>query len=153
MSSNRVIGRSGTLPWHLPADLRFFKQTTMGHPVIMGRRTYDSVGRPLPGRTNIVISRDPALQRDGVSVVGSLAEALQKAEDTDEVFVVGGAEIYRQALPLATRIYLTLIHVELEGDTFFPELDETKWKLVSRDDHPADEKNRWDLSFLIYERG
>ena len=156
-AENQVIGRQGDLPWHLSADLQRFKRLTMGHPIVMGRKTYESIGRPLPGRTSIVITRQSDYQAaEGVVVVGSLDEALRHAESLqpphDEVFVVGGAEIYRSALPRAMRIYLTRVHAVVDGDVTFPALDAKAWRLVEEQGHTADEKNSLDYSFQVFER-
>jgi dihydrofolate reductase len=152
MGKNRAIGRDGGLPWRLPADMRFFKKTTMGHHLVMGRRTWDELGAPLPGRTTIVISRDPSFAPKGAVVARSLDEALQLAAGEEEVFVAGGAVIYALALPVADRMVLTLIDAEFEADTFFPAFDEKEWEIVAREDHPPDEKNRWPYSFTTWER-
>jgi dihydrofolate reductase len=120
MADNRVIGRGGALPWDIPGDRRRFRELTMGHPVIMGRKTHESIGRPLPGRMNIVLSRDAAFRAPGCSVAGSLEEAILACSGADELFVCGGEELYRQALPLAERIYLTVVHLHCDGDLFFP---------------------------------
>jgi len=152
MSSNRVIGKNAGLPWYLPADLKFFKELTLGHAIVMGRRTYETIGRPLPGRRNVVVTRQTGLKFEGIEVVHSLREAMDLLKGETEVFIAGGGEIYRRALDLADRIYLTLIHAEIEGDTWFPEFDESAWELVERTDRRADEKNRYDYSFLVYER-
>ena len=124
-SRNGVIGAGGKLPWHLPADLQRFKKLTMGHPILMGRKTFKSIGKPLPGRTNIVITRQEGFQACGAAVAHSLEEALQMCEKEAEVFVIGGAEIYKQALPLADKIYLTRVEQDFEGDTFLPAIDKT----------------------------
>ncbi len=153
MGTNRVIGRGNGLPWNLPADTRFFKETTRGHPVIMGRKTFDTMGKPLPGRRNIVITRRPHLEIPGAEVVSSLEAALSLVNvQEEEVFIIGGSEIYEMALAIADRMYLTLIHESFEGDTFFPEFDESDWVVVSRRDHQADERNPHAFSFLTYER-
>ncbi len=152
VSSNGVIGRDGDLPWRMPADLGHFKRTTMGHHLVVGRKTWDEVGRPLPGRIMVVVTRDPELRLAGATVVHSLAEAIEVARDDDEPFIAGGGEIYRQALPLAGRIYMTRIHAEFDGDTTFPELDAGEWLLVDREDHEADDKNPFPYSFMVYER-
>ena len=153
MGTNRVIGRGNGLPWNLPADTRFFKETTRGHPVIMGRKTFDTMGKPLPGRRNIVITRRPHLEIPGTEVVSSLEAALSLVNvQEEEVFIIGGSEIYEMALAIADRMYLTLIHESFEGDTFFPEFDESDWVVVSRRDHEADERNPHAFSFLTYER-
>ena len=153
-SSNGVIGRDGDLPWHLPADLRHFKNTTMGHHLIIGRRTWDEVGRPLPGRTMVVVTRSRNLSLEGALVVHSLEEALEAASADDEAFIGGGAYIYRMALArdLVDRLYITRIHAEVEGDTFFPDVDFDEWNLVSEEHCEADEKNEYPYSFLVYER-
>jgi len=151
MAENRVIGKNNQLIWHLPADLKFFKNLTTGHPIIMGRKTYESIGKPLPNRTNIVITRQPDFKAEGCLVAHSLNEALMMAQQLDsEIFVIGGAEIYRQAMFLADTIYLTKVHHQFEGDTFFPEIDSILWKEVSREKHEPDEKNSYPYSFVTY---
>lgn len=154
MSSNGVIGRDGDLPWHLPADLRHFKTTTMGHHLIIGRATWDELGKPLPGRTMVVVTRNHEFKADGVLVAHSVEEALSLVVDDDEPFIGGGAEIYRQALEaeMVDRLYITRIHAEVEGDTFFPDTDLDGWLLADRIDHPADEKNEFAYSFERYDR-
>ena len=154
VSSNGVIGREGGLPWYLPADLKHFKRTTMGHHLIIGRRTWEEVGKPLPGRTMVVVTRSQRFAPEGAQVVRSVEAALELAAGDDEPFIGGGAQIYRVALArdLVDRIYLTRIHAEVEGDTFFPEIDFDDWKLVSEEHHEADEKNEFDYSFLVSER-
>ena len=146
-----VIGQQNALPWRLSGDLKRFKALTMGKPMIMGRKTYDSIGRPLPGRTNIVITRQSDLQLPGCVVVTSLDQAINSVQ-ADEYMVIGGAEIYRQALPLAQRVYLTQVHAKVDGDAFFPELSSTQWREVSREDQPADEQNQYAHSFITLER-
>ena len=146
-----VIGQENALPWRLPGDLKRFKALTMGKPIIMGRKTFDSIGRPLPGRTNIVITRQSGLQLPGCVVVGSLSEALT-AVHADEYMVIGGAEIYRQVLPLAQRVYLTQVHANISGDAFFPALEPTQWHETYREDVPADEQNQYAHSFITLER-
>ena len=148
-SRNGVIGAGGKLPWHLPADLQRFKQLTMGHPILMGRKTYESIGKPLPGRTNIVITRQTGFQCCGTTVAHSLEEALLICENEKETFVIGGAEIFKQALPLADRIYLTRINRDFEGDTFLFDINPSAWKEISREDFPADSLPH---TFLTYER-
>ncbi|WP_412465526.1 dihydrofolate reductase [Pedobacter sp. KLB.chiD] len=153
VGENYAIGKNNQLLWHMPADLKFFKQTTSGHTVIMGRKTFDSVGKPLPNRRNIVITRDPELKIDGVEVVNSLDEALTITKTEDKpVFIVGGAEIYKQALPKTQMLYLTTIHHSFDADTFFPEIDRKEWKTVSCEPHKADEKNKYDYTFEVLER-
>ena len=153
-SQNDIIGRDNQLPWHLPNDLKFFKQITMGKPIIMGRLTWDSIGRPLPGRTNIVITRDTSLQIEGVKVVNSKEQAIAEAEKegVDEMMVIGGEGIYRLFMEDVDRIYLTRVHAEIEGDAHFPAFDEKDWRLISAEDHKACDKNPYDYSFLVFER-
>jgi dihydrofolate reductase len=152
MADNRVIGQDNRLPWHLPADLRHFKQLTVGKPVMMGRKTHESIGRPLPERTNIVVTRDRSYTAPGCVVVHSIESALKAAADHEEVMVIGGMDFYWQLLPKADRIYLTLVHAEFEGDALFPELDERQWREVERVDCAPDEKNPWPYSFIRLER-
>jgi dihydrofolate reductase len=152
MAENRVIGRNNRLPWHLPADLRHFKQLTLGKPVLMGRRTHESIGRPLPERTNIVVTRDRTYTAPGCVVAHSLENALEAAAGCAEAMVIGGTELYQQLLPRADRIYLTLVHAEFEGDAVFPELPPAEWREVERTDCPPDEKNPWPYSFVRLER-
>ncbi len=149
---NGVIGREGGLPWRLSADLKRFKALTMGHHVVVGRRTWESIGRPLPGRTLVVVSRTLERPVDGVLVAGSFAEALRAARGDTEVFVAGGAEIYRLALPLADRIYLTRVHASVDGDTQFPEMEWAAWRRVGADDQAADERNDHPSTFEVWER-
>ncbi len=155
LSSNGVIGRNNTLPWRLPADLRHFKYLTLGKPIVMGRKTYESIGRPLPGRENIVVSRDPGLVITGCRVCSSLEAALALARDLEPVhqaMVIGGGELYRQVLPLAGWMYLTRIHCEIEGDTFFPEIEPGQWREIRREDHPGGVDTDLDYSFIDYRR-
>lgn len=154
MATNRIIGKDGGLPWHLPADLKRFKAVTMGHPVIMGRRTWDEVHTPLPGRTNIVLSRDSGFYAEGATVVSSLAEALAaaRATGTDEAFVVGGSQVYAETLPMVDRLYLTLIDFEPDGDTRFPDLDLSAFRLVSEELFENDPKAPAPYRFLVRDR-
>lgn len=152
MAENRVIGHSGGLPWHLPKDLQFFKKLTVDHTVIMGRKTFDEVKRPLANRRNVVITRNPAFRPHGVTVVPSLEEALALGATEDEVFVIGGGEIYRLALPRADRIYLTVVHAVVEGDTYFPEFEGTAWVLEEEEHHEADAKHAYAFTFRTYSR-
>jgi dihydrofolate reductase len=153
VSDNGVIGRDGGLPWRLPADLKRFKRLTSGHHMIMGRRTWESIGRrPLPGRPTIVVSRDPGFAAEGAQVARSIGQALELAGAVAEVFIAGGEAIYREALEVADRLYLTRVHAVVEGDTFFPELDESGWRVVAEEHHPPDEKNAYAHTFLVYER-
>ena len=152
MARNRVIGRDNQLPWRLPADLAYFKQVTMGNPVVMGRRTYESIGKPLPGRLNIVVTRNPAFRAPGCTVVGSLDEAWRIAGDADEVSVIGGTSIFAEALPVADRIHLTEVQAEVPGDTFFPQFDRSQWteREVSR--HAPDEKHAYPFRIVVLDR-
>lgn len=158
MAENRVIGRDNKLPWYLPNDLKYFKRVTSGKPVIMGRKTYDSIGQPLPNRTNIIVTRDTAFSAEGCQVVHSLDEALNLAEAQlmvsggEEVIVMGGAEIYAQALPRADRLYVTLVHAEVAGDAVFPAIDFDAWRESAREDFVAAGPNPYDYSFVIYDR-
>jgi len=153
-SENNVIGRNNQLPWHLPNDLKYFKNLTWGLPILMGRKTFDSIGKPLPGRKSIVITRNGDWQHPGVSVVHSIAAAIQEAESlgAKEIFVIGGAEIFNASLEQAGRIYLTRIHQEFEGDVFFPVIDETAWEQSSSRFCNANEKNPYDHTFQVWER-
>jgi dihydrofolate reductase len=156
MSLNRVIGRHNQLPWHLPADLQFFKRTTLGKPIIMGRKTYESIGRPLPGRTNIVITRQQHLDYDGVHLATSLPMAIDKAQqaararDQNEFFVIGGADLYEQALPLAQALYITQVQAHIDGDAYFPEWDKSAWQLAHSEHHPADDTHAYAMDFQHY---
>jgi len=152
MGANRVIGHDNRLPWHLPADLKHFRQITMGKPILMGRRTWESIGRPLPGRICIVITRDTNYVAAGCLVVHSLDAALRAAQGHDEIMVIGGEQLYRQALPAADTLYLTLVQGDFPGDAFFPELDQAEWHEMERRHRPPDEKNAHACSFLRLER-
>lgn len=152
MDENRLIGSDNKLPWHLPADMQWFRVQTMGKPVLMGRKTFDSIGRPLPGRQNLIMTRQTGLSIEGCTVVHSLAEAMEAAAGAEEIMVIGGAEIYARLLPKAARLYITRIHHSFEGDAWFPEFDQSGWRQVQCEEHAADEKNRWPCSFTILER-
>ena len=168
MSRNRVIGRGNTLPWRLPTDMQFFQRTTMGHPVIMGRRTFESMKAPLPGRTNIVITSQPDYGRagsgsgtgsgTGVVVAASLADAIDRAraqceiDDRDQVFIAGGARVYAEGLTLADRLYITDVDVTLDGDTFFPEFDRAAWRVVERQEFEADTVNSYPFTISVLDR-
>jgi dihydrofolate reductase len=143
-----AIGHKGGLPWRLPDDLKRFKALTLGKPIVMGRRTWDSIGRPLPGRHNIVVTRRPGLALAGVTVVASLEGALAAAGDVPEACIIGGAEVYRLALPMTDLLHLTRVHATVEADTFFPPIDPGQWEEVSREDHAADEKHAYAFSFV-----
>ena len=151
-SKNNVIGRDGELPWHLPEDLRHFKRITTGKPVIMGRKTFESIGRPLPDRHNIVMTRDPDYAAEGCDVVDSVAEALDVAGDADEVMIIGGGQVYRDFLPRADRIYMTRVQAEVQGDTRFPRIEGNAWRLVSAEHHAADEKHEFAFEMMVFER-
>ncbi len=158
MASNGVIGRDSALPWHLPEDLRYFKRTTLGKPVIMGRKTFESIGRPLPGRPNIVVSRNPGWTAAGVTVTDSLpaaldcAQALVATSGAEELMVIGGAQIYAAALPLASRLYVTEVHAAVAGDTWFPPLDYSQWREIAREEHAATSDNPYPYAFVVYDR-
>jgi dihydrofolate reductase len=149
---NNAIGKDNKLLWHLPIDLKFFKTITLGHPIIMGRTTFDSVGKPLPGRRNIVVSRNKNLLIEGCEISNSLEDAISLCKNNETIMIVGGEEIYRQALPIADRIYRTLIDVSPEADRYFPEIDTTVWKLIDADFKAADDKNKLDCTFETYDR-
>jgi dihydrofolate reductase len=157
-AENGVIGRNNALPWSLPEDLRYFKRVTMGKPIVMGRKTYEAIGKPLPGRTNIVITRNPGFAAEGVRVVSSLEEALELAghialiDGAEELVVIGGAEIYQAAIPEADRLYITEVHASVEGDAMLPEIDWAQWLEVSREYHAALPPNQYDCSFVCYNR-
>jgi len=181
VADNGVIGKQGGLPWHLPAEMDRFKQITMGHPIIMGRKTHESIGRALPGRYNVVITRDKSYRAEGCEVVGSLGEAIELAKKADggsaaqtskkskgpspaqtssveekfrrakEIFIIGGEQIYREAMPKLERIYLTKVHAKIDGDKFFY-YDPKEWKQVSSEKHAADDKNQYDFEFTVLER-
>lgn len=152
VAKERVIGLNGSMPWHLPADLAHFKRSTMGCPVIMGRKTYDSIGRPLPGRENIILSRSEGLVLEGCTTVGTLEAALLLVNQEAEVFIIGGQQLYQQALPFADRLYLTHIDAEFDGDTFFPDYSIANWNQLSLEKHLADDTNAWSYSFEVLER-
>ena len=153
-SSNNAIGKNNQLLWHLPNDLKFFKNTTWGMPVIMGRKTFESVNKPLPGRFNYVITRQEDWNAEGVKVATDLNDALKKAIETNckEIFIIGGGDIFKQSMELANKIYMTRVHADLDGDVFFPEIDESNWKLISNTDLPADDKHAFAYSFQTWER-
>jgi len=152
LANNRVIGIENRLPWHLSADLKYFKAITLGKPIIMGRKTYESIGKPLPGRRNIIVSRNSEYQAAGCEVVSSLNNALALVKDCKEVMLIGGAQLFAQALPQADRLYLTFIHHNFNGDSFFPEWDAHQWHETNRVDHHADSNNQYDYSFVTLER-
>lgn len=153
LNNQRVIGVENKLPWHLPADLRHFKQLTLGKPVLMGRKTFESIGKALPGRLNIVVTTDAHFSAPGCRIAGSIDAALGLARDCDEVMIIGGATFYAQTLPLARRMYLTLVQADhMVGDAFFPAWEQHEWQETAREDHAADESNRYAYSFVALER-
>ncbi len=152
---NRAIGKDGNIPWYLPADLKYFKRRTLGHPVIMGRKTFESIGRPLPKRTNIVLTRDPFYAASGIRIARNLAEALEFAAevDSEEAFIIGGGEIYQKSLPLLNRMYVTEVDLLIEeADAFFPEIPPGEWTEIEREAHPADDRNEANYTFVVLER-
>lgn len=152
MAENRVIGRANQLPWRLSADLKHFKLLTLGKPILMGRNTWESLPGPLPGRPHYVVTRDRSYQAVGCTILHSIDEAMFVLSEAPEVMVVGGADIYGQMLPHAEKLYLTLVHTEVTGDTYFPEFDLSLWKEIAREDHSADEKNQFPYSFITFHR-
>ena len=152
MAENRVIGRDNQLPWRIPEDLKHFKALTMGKPIIMGRKTYESIGRPLPGRDNIVITGDTLYRAEGCQVVHSIEEALRSVGAAEEAMIIGGAALYRQTLQDADRLYLTLVKAQPEGDTWFPKIEPQEWREIRREVHRADESNEYDYDFVVLDR-
>ncbi len=152
MDENRLIGRDNGLPWQLPADLAHFKRVTMGKPVVMGRKTHASIGRPLPGRRNLVVTSNPDYDAPGCEIAADIDAALEACGDADEVMLIGGATLYAQTLPRADRLYVTLIHHRFSGDTWFPEFDTAAWRVESRQDFAADHGNPYPYSFIIFIR-
>ncbi|MGE6376373.1 dihydrofolate reductase [Peribacillus muralis] len=153
MDENRVIGNDNRLPWHLPADLQYFKKVTLGHPIVMGRKTFESIGRVLPGRENVIVTRNQDFQALGCVVLHDVLKIKMYADKRDdEVFVIGGAEIFKEVLPFADRLYITEIHETFEGDTFFPAIDENEWQKVSSIEGIVDEKNRFAHNFIILQK-
>ncbi len=147
-----LIGENNDLPWRLSADLQYFRRVTMAKPLIMGRNTHESIGRPLPGRKNIIVTKNKSFHADGCTVVNSIDDALLACEDVDEVMVMGGASLYEQLLPIADKLYLTQVHASLAGDTWFPAWNKEEWSEISREDYQADGKNEYDYSFIVYEK-
>ena len=152
MDRNRLIGNKNQLPWHLPADFAHFKAVTMSKPVVMGRKTYESIGKPLPGRTNIVLSRNKGTKYDGVTCVGNFAEACAVVPDAEELMVIGGSTIYEMLMPQAQRMYITYVDGEFKGDAWFPEFDENQWLETESKPRKADEKNLYDCRFVTLEK-
>lgn len=152
MAKNRVIGNKGRIPWHLPNELQLFKRVTMGHHIVMGRKTYESIGRLLPGRTTVIVTRQADYRVPGAIVVHSIADAIEACGADDEIFVIGGGELYREVLPRADRIYLTIVEAEPAGDTHMPEIDSNAWREVSAESFPADARHRYAYRFAVLER-
>ncbi len=150
MANNRVIGKDNQMPWHLPADLGHFKAITLGKPIIMGRKTYESIGRPLPGRKNIVISRDKSYKLEGCETASSLEEAITLVSEVEEIMIIGGGNLYSQALPHADKLYLTFIDLDVDGDTQFPKYEDLKLTEIKREKHLKDEKNPYDYQFVDF---
>lgn len=151
-AENNALGKENDLVWHLPDDFKRFKKLTTGHHIIMGRKTFESFPQPLPNRTHIIITRNKDYKAKGAVVVHTLERALEIAKDDPQPFIIGGGEIYKQALPLADKIELTRVHADFEADTFFPEIDEKEWKLVKKEFHTTDEKHKYSFTYLTYER-
>ena len=152
MARNRVIGRNNALPWRLPADLKHFKSLTMGHHMIMGRKTFESIGKPLPGRISVVVTRNSDYSMPGIITANSLEAAISACGNDQEIFIIGGAELYRQAIHLADRIYLTEIEADIPGDAFMTEFERNLWQETSRTSHAPDEKNAYPYHFVVYEK-
>lgn len=152
VADSGVIGRNNTLPWHLPEDLKRFKRLTLGKPVVMGRKTFESIGKPLPGRQNIVVTRDPNYSGNGVTVVHGADDAVRAAAGAGEIMVIGGAELFRQFLPLAGRVHLTRVHGNVEGDVHWPALDDRQWRVVEREEYAADERHAYAMTFEVWEK-
>ena len=152
MAKNRVIGRDNRIPWHLPRELQMFKSLTMGHHLVMGRKTYESLNRLLPGRTTVIVTHDRKYRVPGAIVVGSLPAAIAVCGNDEEIFIIGGAQLFKEALPLANRIYLTTVQAEIEGDTIMPDFDLRGWKQISKEEFKADEKNPYDYIFSVHHK-
>jgi dihydrofolate reductase len=153
-SENNIIGRNGNLPWHLPNDFKYFKNKTWAMPVIMGRNTFESMQKDLPGRINIVVTKKTDWHPKGVFVAHTISDAVDKAKESEakEIFIIGGGKIFNETIQMVDRIYLTRVHATVEGDTSYPEIDKVLWKLISEEDHPADEKNNYAYTFEVWER-
>jgi len=154
VAHNNVIGKDNDMPWHLSEDLKYFKRTTLGHHILMGRTNFNAIGRPLPKRTNVIVTRDPFFMVSNCLVVHSIEEGIQVAKDNGEteLFIIGGGSIYEQTISICNKLYLTEIDLEIEGDVFFPEIDFSEWKLISEEPHLKDEKNPYNYNFKVYER-
>jgi dihydrofolate reductase len=153
-SENNVIGKDNSIPWHLPNDFKYFKNLTWGMPVIMGRKTFESMGKVLPGRFNIVITKQSGWEQEGVITAKSIEEAIDKAKETDckEAFIIGGGEIFKQSMGITNKIYLTRVHTKIDGTVVYPELDKPSWKLISEHAHPSDEKHKYSYTFQTWEK-
>ncbi len=152
-AENNAIGKDNQMPWHLPNDFKYFKEKTMGHSIVMGRNTFESIGKPLPGRRNIVVSRTATQIHEDVDVANSIPEVLTYCRDENEIFIIGGAQIFKQALGIADKVLMTRVHTDIkDADTFFPELPEQDWELISSDAHQKDEKHQYDYTFEVYKR-
>jgi dihydrofolate reductase len=154
VSENNIIGAKNELPWHLPNDFKYFKNKTWGMPVIMGRKSYESLKKSLPGRINIVVTKKTNWHPDDVFVVNNIDDAVENAKESDakEIFIIGGGEIFKQTINIVSKIYLTRVHATVDGDTFYPELDKEKWKLIDQQSFPADEKNNYAYTFEVWEK-
>ena len=153
LAQNRVIGIENRLPWKLPEDLAHFKALTLGHPILMGRKTFESLGRPLPGRRNIVITRNPDYQSSGCEIAVSIGDAIALCAEAEEIFFIGGAELYKQVVPLVDRLYLTEVEIEAQGDAWFPDYDCSAFREVSRESHTGEKGDALGFDFVVYERG
>ncbi|CAL2059522.1 dihydrofolate reductase [Tenacibaculum sp. 190524A05c] len=154
IGKNNELGKNNDLIWHLPEDLKRFKRVTSGHHILMGRNTFESIGKPLPNRTTVIITRNNDYFKDGCLIAGSIEEAIQLAENDEEIFIIGGAQIYKQAIqnPSVKKLDMTIVHESFDADVFFPEIDSTIWKETAREDFKADDKNKYDYSFVTYVR-
>ena len=152
MDKNRLIGKDNDLPWRLPADLAYFKKVTMGHPIIMGRKTFEAIGKPLPGRRNIIVTRNEQYKQPGCEVLYSIGDIYKVGDGIEEVFVIGGAEIFKEVLPMMDRLYVTYIDEEFEGDTYFPNINDNEWRIISEEPGITDKKNPYHYRFVVYER-
>lgn len=152
MSKNHVIGVDNKMPWHLPADLKHFKELTLGKPIVMGRKTYESIGKPLPGRENIILTRNPDFDVPGCWVTGDIEAVFQKYQDVPEIMIIGGAQLFEHCLPLADRLYLTYVDLEIKGDASFPFFDTSEWQEIERVEYPADENNNYACTYCTLER-
>jgi dihydrofolate reductase len=154
MNKDRIIGYENQIPWHLSADLKYFKKITMNHHILMGRKCFESIGNPLPGRTNIIVTHNPYFIVSNCIIVHSLDEGIlwSKKNNENEIFIIGGGEIYKQSVHLWNKLYVTLVDIDCKGDTYFPDMNWNEWKVLSKEDHSADEKNEMNYSFVVYEK-